>query len=127
MISRSNQVYWTITKHSINAQFILEQIEALSMHIEKETVLVLDCARVHTAKLIQERLPYWQKRGVYLFLLPPYSPHLNLAETLWRKIKKEWINPEDYLENDMLSYALNRCLANIGGKLYIKFSPFNLN
>ena len=127
MISRTNQVHWVTTKQSIDAQFILEQIEALSMHIERETVMVLDCARVHTAKLIQERLPYWQKRGLYLFLLPPYSPHLNLAETLWRKIKKEWLNPEDYLENDALSYALNRCLANLGEKLCINFSPFNLN
>lgn len=127
MISRSNQVHWTTTRQNINAQFILEQLETLSMNIEKETVLVLDCARVHTAKLIQERLPYWQRRGLYLFMLPPYSPHLNLAETLWRKIKKEWLNPKDYLENDMLSYALNRSLANVGGKLCINFSPFNLN
>ena len=127
MISRSNQVRWATTQQSIDARFILEQLETLSNHIERETVLVLDCARVHTAKLIQERLPYWQKRGLYLFLLPPYSPHLNLAETLWRKIKKEWLNPEDYLENDALSYALNRCLANIGKKLCINFGPFNLN
>ena len=68
-----------------------------------------------------------KNRGLYLFLLPPYSPHLNLAETLWRKIKKEWISPEDYLENDALSYAVNRCLANLGRELSINFSPFSLN
>ncbi len=127
MISRSNELHWVTTQQSIDAQFIVEQLENLSIGIERETVLVLDCARVHTAKRIQERIPYWQKRGLYLFFLPPYSPHLNLAETLWRKIKKEWINPEDYLENDALSYALNRCLATVGEKLGINFSPFNLN
>ncbi len=33
-------------------------------------------------------MSYWQKRGLYLLFLPAYSPHLNIAGTLWRKIKK---------------------------------------
>jgi transposase len=127
MISRSNQLHWATTEQNIDTRFVIEQLEALSLGISKETVIVLDCARVHTATVIQERIPYWQKRGLYLFFLPPYSPHLNLAETLWRKIKKEWINPEDYLENDALSYTLNRCLARLGQEICINFSPFNLN
>lgn len=127
MISRNNQMHYATTEQRIDAGFVLEQLDALSLRIVKETVVVLDNAKVHTAKIIQERLPYWQKRGLYLFLLPPYSPHLNLAETLWRKIKKEWISPEDYLENDALSYAVNRCLANLGRELSINFSPFSLN
>lgn len=127
MIGRDNQIHYATTEQSIDAGFILQQLDRLSLCITRETVVVLDNAKVHTAKLIQERLPYWQQRGLYLFLLPPYSPHLNLAETLWRKIKKEWINAEDYLQNDALSYALNRCLANLGRELRINFSPFNLN
>ncbi len=127
MISRNNQTYWTTSEQAIDATFLMQHLDTLSLHLSKETVLVLDCAPVHTAHLIQERLPYWQKRGLFIFFLPPYSPHLNLAETWWRKIKKEWINPEDYLEKDSLLYALNRCLANVGQQLMINFSPFNLN
>jgi len=37
-----------------------------------------------------------------------YSPHLNIAETLWRKLKYEWQVPEDYLEKSSLLYAVNR-------------------
>ncbi|MDR1091343.1 MAG: transposase [Prevotella sp.] len=92
----------------------------------KTTFVVLDNARIHKAKDIRERIPYWQNRGLYIFYLPPYSPHLNIAETLWRKLKKEWINPEDYLTKDNLFYAVNRCMANVGGNLNIKFSHFNL-
>jgi transposase len=72
-------------------------------------------------------MTFWQQRGLYLFFLPPYSTELNLAETLWRKLKKEWLRPEDYQEPDMLFYATNRCLASVGKDLSIKFSPFNLN
>jgi transposase len=59
--------------------------------------------------------------------LPPYSPQLNLAETLWRKLKTEWLTVEDYLEQDRLFYATNRCLASVGTHLSINFSKFNLN
>jgi transposase len=127
LISRTNDCHWVTSTQNINSEFILEQLDRLSFKIRKQTFIVLDCARVHTAKIIMERLEYWQQRGLYIFFLPPYSPHLNLAETLWRKLKKEWLVPEDYLEKDPLFYATNRCLANVGKKLTIKFSPFNLN
>lgn len=126
MINRYNQTHWAVSQQNIDARFIMEQLEDYSLHIAKETVVVLDCARVHTCKMIQERIPFWQSRGLYIFFLPAYSPHLNLAETLWRKIKKEWIDPEDYFESDSLYYALNRCLASVGRELFINFSPFNL-
>ncbi|KAA6329410.1 hypothetical protein EZS27_021773, partial [termite gut metagenome] len=56
-----------------------------------------------------------------------YSPHLNIAETIWRKLKKEWLDPEDYFDKDSLFYAVNRCLANLETNLNIKYSKFNEN
>jgi transposase len=127
MISRKNECHSWSTSGTIDAAFILERLEILSLQITKETCIVLDCARVHTSKIIKERMPFWEHRGLYIFFLPPYSPQLNIAETLWRKLKKEWLRPEDYLESDNLFYAVNRCLANIGTELTINFCPFNLN
>lgn len=127
LISRSNQCHWATTTATITAEFVAHQLESLSWGLIKEMVVVLDCARIHTGKLIQSRLAVWQERGLFVFYLPPYSPHLNLAETLWRKLKGEWLQPEDYLERDGLFYAVNRCLANVGQELSINFSPFNLN
>ena len=45
-------------------------------------MVVLDNARVHTSKAFQERREAWEKRGLFIFYLPPYSPHLNLIEIL---------------------------------------------
>ncbi|MBL7993531.1 MAG: transposase [Candidatus Kapabacteria bacterium] len=64
---------------------------------------------------------------MFIFFLPPYSPHLNIAETLWRKLKKEWLNLEDYQDKETLFYAVNRCMAHVGKFLTINFSPFNPN
>lgn len=72
-------------------------------------------------------MEYWEKRGLYICFLPPYSPKLNIAETLWRKIKKEQIDPSDYIEKDTLFYAVNQCLAQIGNIWKINFSDFNIN
>lgn len=104
----------------------MDYLEELSFKIQKDTVLILDNASVHRAKIIRERIPFWQNRGLFIAFLPPYSPHLNIAETVWRKLKKEWLNPEDYIEKDRLYYATNRCLASIGREISIKFKKFNI-
>lgn len=127
LIDRQNQCHWATTEQNIDSVFVRRFLDDLSFKITKDTFVVLDNASVHTAKIIQEATPYWQKRGLFIFFLPPYSPHLNIAETLWRKIKAEWLDPEDYLEKDKLFYATNRCLANVGKNLNINFSDFNLN
>jgi len=127
MINRQSKCFWSTTEESINAQFILEYFENFSLEIHKETFIILDNASVHKAKIIRERIPYWQKRGLFILYLPPYSPHLNIAETIWRKLKKEWLDPKDYFDKDSLFYATNRCLANLGTNLTIKFSQFNTN
>ena len=64
----------------------------------------------------------WEKRGLYLFFLPPYSPHLNIAETLWRMLKGQWIQPADYVSTDNLFYVVNRGLAGLGATHFINFS-----
>lgn len=124
LISRSNQCHWAVSEANINSSFISEELEKLSMKITKITFVGLDNARIHKTKLMRERIKIWQGRGLYIFFLPKYSPHLNIAETLWRKMKKEQIDPEDYTEKDKLFYAVNRCLAQIGTGWRIQFSKF---
>ena len=127
LISRTNQCHWAMTQQNIDSQFVVNHLGNLSLKITRETFIVLDNASIHQSKLLRENLDLWQKRGLFVFFLPTYSPHLNIAETMWRKLKSEWLYPEDYLEKDSLFYAVNRCMANIGTKLKINFSPFNAN
>lgn len=127
LINRANQCYWESTQQNIDSQFIVNYLDDLSLKIKKETFIVLDNAAVHQSKLLQQYLLIWQNRGLFIFFLPTYSPHLNIAETMWRKLKTEWLVPEDYLQKDDLFYAVNRCMSNIGNNLNINFSPFNLN
>lgn len=124
LLSRSNECWFDITKERLTSTFVVEQLERLSFSLQRVTVVVLDNAPVHTSQQIQERRPFWQERGLFVFYLPPYSPHLNLAETLWRKLKYEWLQPADYLDSEALFYRVRQSLAAVGSLLTIDFAPF---
>jgi transposase len=126
MISRQNDCLATVTTERIDADFIIRQLDELSMSIRKPTVVVLDNAPVHTARKVLCRIPCWQERDLFLFYLPRYSPHLNIAETLWRMVKYFWLRPQDYLSFESLRYAVSLALAAVGSQLFINFSDFSL-
>ena len=126
LLTRANDLVFETTRQRVTSQFIVEQLERLSFSIERMTVVVLDNARVHTSQRVQERRPFWQQRGLFIFYLPPYSPHLNIAERLWRKLKYEWLQPADYATTDGLFYQVRQVLAAVGASLKIRFSEFSL-
>lgn len=126
LLNRADELLFKTTTQKITSSFIIEQFEQLSLSIQKTTVLVLDNARVHTSKKIQGRRTFWQERGLFLFCLPPYSPHLDIAEVLWRKLKYEWLQPSDYTSSDTLFYTVKQALAAVGTDLTIHFSDFAL-
>jgi transposase len=72
---------------------------------------------------LAELLP-WQARGLFVFYLPAYSPHLNIVETLWRKLKYEWLLPEHYATPQSLFYGVRQALAAVGTGLRVRFSAF---
>lgn len=124
LFTRSNESWVAISEETIKAEFVVEQLERFSFSISKPTVIVLDNARIHTGKEMSERLEYWQERGLYIFYLPTYSPHLNIAETVWRKLKYEWLAPNDYEDKQRLQYSVKQALNEFGRSLRINFSNF---
>lgn len=53
--------------------------------------MILDNARIHHAKYLQDFLNENKDRLALVFL-PPYSPQLNLIEGLWKWLKASVIN-----------------------------------
>lgn len=126
LISRDSRIVYATSQENITAEFVVEQLERLSFSIAKPTVVVLDNARVHTAAKVSKALERWQQRGLFLFYLPPYSPHLNMAERLWKELKARWLKPEDYLTTDTLYLAVNMALAAVGKQLFINFNEYTI-
>lgn len=122
MITRRNQYKGFMTQESINADKVSDFLDKMSFQVKKKTVIVLDNASVHRNSKFKELRSIWESRGLFLFYLPPYSPELNLAETLWSILKGKWIRPMDYVSNDALFYSTNRALAAIGLSLFVNYS-----
>jgi transposase len=122
MINRDNRFEGFSTIDSINAQKVVSFLDQFSFGLDKKTFVVLDNASVHRNAKIRQMRPIWEKRGLFLFYIPPYSPHLNIVETLWRVIKGKWLRPQDYACAETLFYATNRVLVEIGRNLRINYA-----
>lgn len=114
--------YTTQDKEIINSEFMINRFNDLSEQIDKETVVVLDNAPWHKSEALMAKLAQWQEKGLFIFHLPPYSPHLNLIETLWRKIKYEWLRPKDYNSKTALKKRLKEIFTGFANQFDIDFS-----
>jgi len=56
----------------------------------------------------------------------PYSPHLNIVETLWKRLKYSWIRAKDYANKETLHAAVSAILRAVGTDYRIAFSPFKM-
>lgn len=122
MITKRNQYKGFTTQESINADKIVDYLDRFSFNVTKKTVIVLDNASVHRNRKVKELRKIWEKRGLFFFYLPPYSPELNPAEILWRILKGKWIRPIDYETTDSLFYCTNMALASVGTNLFVNYS-----
>jgi DDE superfamily endonuclease len=53
-------------------------------------IIVLDNANIHRGDAMEQRRRQWQRRGLYLYYLPPYIAELNHIEILWKQAKYFW-------------------------------------
>lgn len=55
----------------------------------KLTVIIHDNASIHRAKIVQQQYQIWEKQGLLVFFLPPYSPEMNRIEDQWLHLKRD--------------------------------------
>ena len=64
---------------------------SLLMKKEKPLNIILDNAKIHKAKIVEEACEILSVNLVYL---PPYCPFLNPIEDIWKDIKREIYNTD---------------------------------
>lgn len=122
LMSLGQQLTSYPTNGRINSEYIINCLEDFVDGIKKPTVVVLDQASWHTSQLVKNQLNRWQEKGLFIFLLPTYSPHLNAIEILWRFIKYHWLEPKHYLSAESLQEAVFNILKQFGSGYTINFS-----
>jgi Transposase and inactivated derivatives len=115
------KLYAEIFEGTLNSEKIIAAIDKFVMHIQKQTILVIDNATAHHSKAFQRKIEEWKEQDLYIYFLPKYSPELNKIETLWRFIKYDWLPFDAYDSLLNLKERLNYILLNVGAKYTINF------
>jgi hypothetical protein len=113
------------TDKSIDSAFIAHCLDEFADEVYQKgeyTIVIWDNAPWHTADLILQKREEWEEKGLFLFYLPISSPHLNKIETLWRFIKYQWLQIQDFMSEAKLKKALLNIFSNFGCQFKIEFS-----
>jgi transposase len=122
LLSKDNRLEGYECFGSMTSAAMIAFIDDFLTSRTNRTVIVLDNAPIHKSYEFLEAVERWAKDDLFIFFLPTYSPHLNIIETLWRKMKYEWLKPHDYLNCDTLSNAVKQIICDFGGKFTINWA-----
>lgn len=122
LYNRQNEFHYWISYKPTRSEQIIEYLDDFSWRIKQPTMIVLDNASPHKARKTRQMFDIWQRRGLYIFFIPKYSPQLNLIERLWKEIKEGWLKPLDYQTADHMFYAVSLCCAAVGDQITLNFT-----
>jgi transposase len=122
LMSKNNELEAYECTGSMTSSVVIAFIDDFLESRKGRTAIVLDNAPIHKSDEFKEAMKRWEEQDLFIFFLPTYSPHLNIIETLWRKIKYEWLKPNDYLNCDTLSNAVTNILCKFGHQFSINFA-----
>ena len=106
----------------MNSELFIKYVNDFVLKIAQPTVLVLDNASWHKSAETRAMFPIWEEQNLHILFLPPRCPHLNKIETLWRKIKYEWLAINNYRSEATLNAKLKDIFQTYGLKYTINFS-----
>jgi transposase len=122
LLSRQGQLEAYECEGSMTSAAIIAFIDDFLATRTQRTAIVLDNAPIHKSYEFQEAIKRWAQQDLFIFFLPTYSPHLNIIETLWRKIKYEWLKPKDYENALTLKKAVIDILNSYNQNFNIQFA-----
>lgn len=100
-------------KRGVNADDIQKFIISLTQKIPRDSVLILDNAKIHHAESLT---PVWSMLkttfGIDVIYLPPYSPFLNPIEFAFNDLKMA-VKSEQFRNRSELSGAIQRNLPKL--------------
>lgn len=85
-VSAKGQMRFMTFEGRMNADKFVEFLERLTYKADTPIFLILDGHPVHKSRIVREYVEA-TKGQIRLFILPPYSPHLNPDEWVWNWLK----------------------------------------
>lgn len=127
LMSLDNRLEAYSFKGSGTSLGIISFIDDFATNLKRKTAIVLDNAPIHHSAIFDAKIAEWEEMDLYVFFLPPYSPHLNPIEILWRKIKYEWLEYENIATEAELEEQLVSILNSFGSERSIDFKELKVS
>ncbi len=111
-VSAKGKLRFMTFSGKMNADKFIEFLERLIYKASRPTFLILDGHPVHKSKKVKEFVA--QTAGnLRLFILPPYSPHLNPDEWVWNWLKKHNLGKLNVSGPDQFRGSVSRCMRRL--------------
>jgi len=121
-LSHEHALAWHIHERRTTREDVMAFLDALADEPHSAPrVVVLDNAGIHKGEPMRERRRQWERQGLYLYYLPPYSPELNRIEILWKQAKYFWRSFR-YLKGDSLRDEVRSIMENYGKAFTVNFA-----
>jgi transposase len=129
VLGLNGKLYAYYKTETVNSLYVEECIKDFMSRSDgsKPRVVILDNAPTHHSKAFKENIPTFELSELYLFYLPRYSPHLNIIEHLWRKIKYYWLRSKDYKSWGIFRKRILYVLRNFGVEFKLNVTDFVQN
>lgn len=100
-----NGTLYTMLAEKFNAETVKNFFIMLMEKVKEPFYLVLDNSKPHRSKEIKEWASTLENR-IRLMFLPPYSPHLNKIERVWKLTRKTTTHNKYFAALEHLQEAL---------------------
>lgn len=96
----------------MNADKFIEFLNRLIYKAPNPIFLILDGHPVHKSKKVKEFVASTHGK-LRIFILPPYSPHLNPDEWVWNWLKKHNLGKLSVSGPDQFRESVSRCMRRL--------------
>ena len=113
------ELRWDRVARTITATDIVDILEVIP-RFDRELVVVLDNASIHTAKVVKQARERLAEAGIRLYYLPPYSPELNRIEPYFGVLKRYELPERTYPTIDALKAAIDEGFTRCEHRLVLR-------
>jgi transposase len=111
-VSAQGQLRFMTFNGKMNAEKFIEFLERLMYNASHPIFLILDGHPVHKSRKVKEYVAATEGK-LRIFILPPYSPHLNPDEWVWGWLKKHNLGKVSVTGPDQFRKTVNRFMRRL--------------
>ena len=114
---RQQSLTWGRERGSLVAVQFVAFLSEIPRQAERPLVIVLDNGSIHVSHVVKAARTELQRRGIYLYFLPPYSPELNRIEPVFKAIKHYDLPERRYTSWTALEDAIDAAFTRYDQRL----------